>query len=211
MRIRKPFAAAFVILLLVAASLGLAPNQLPQYKQSDKVLHFVTFLLITLCFYWILETNRRRVIHLTLIICTAGLSVGSEVVQGILPNGREFDPYDILANVLGSGVALAACSWYHKRMLERRRAARNYHIIPGDGDEHDHDVELGETGLHHEEQESGVIPAAIQPNVTEELDNWDENAEDWDEEEANDSVEGEGQKTPASSTEAALDTKKRSD
>lgn len=44
-----------------------------------------TDLKIQLCFYWILETNRRRVIHLTLIICTAGLSVGSEVVQGILP------------------------------------------------------------------------------------------------------------------------------
>lgn len=41
--------AAFVILLLVAASLGLAPNQLPQYKQSDKVLHFLTFFLITVC------------------------------------------------------------------------------------------------------------------------------------------------------------------
>ena len=95
-------------------------------------------------------------------------------------------------------------------MLERRRAARNYRIVPGEGDDEDHDVELGETGLHPEEQESGVIPASTQPTVTEELDNWDENAEDWDEE-ANESVEGEGQKTPASSTEAGLDTKKRSD
>ncbi|KAL1301642.1 hypothetical protein AAFC00_005865 [Neodothiora populina] len=179
MRIRKPFAAAFVILLLIAASLGLAPNRLPQYKQSDKVLHFITFLLITLCFYWILETNRRRVIHLTLLICTAGLSIGSEVVQGLLPNGREFDPYDILANVLGSGLALGACSWYHKRMLERRRAARKYHIVPGeDGD--GNDVELGESVGVLGGQESGVIPAADPPNVTEELDNWDENAEDWD-------------------------------
>lgn len=77
--------AAFVSLLLIAASLGLAPDRLPQYKQSDKVLHFLTFLLITLCFYWILETTRRRLIHLTLLICTAGLSIGSEVVQGLLP------------------------------------------------------------------------------------------------------------------------------
>jgi hypothetical protein len=36
-----------VVLLFIAASLGLAPNRLPQYKQSDKVLHFVTFFLIT--------------------------------------------------------------------------------------------------------------------------------------------------------------------
>lgn len=40
-------AAAFVVLILIAASLGLAPDRLPKYKQSDKVLHFVTFFLIT--------------------------------------------------------------------------------------------------------------------------------------------------------------------
>ncbi|OBW69594.1 MAG: Uncharacterized protein AUREO_003650 [Aureobasidium pullulans] len=170
MRVRKPFAAAFVVLILIAASLGLAPDRLPKYKQSDKVLHFVIFFLITFCFYWIIETNRRRVIHFTLLACTVALSIGSEVVQGLLPNGREFDPYDILANVVGSLLALLACSWYHKRMLERRRAARNYHMVPGE----EEDVELGETAV---DQETGVMSEP--PNVTEELDNWDENAEDW--------------------------------
>ncbi|KAG9880435.1 hypothetical protein KCU94_g20487, partial [Aureobasidium melanogenum] len=173
MRIRKPFAAAFVVLLFIAASLGLAPNRLPQYKQSDKVLHFVTFFLITLCFYWIIETNRRRVIHFTLVACTVALSIGSEIVQGLLPNGRDFDPYDILANVVGSLLALLACSWYHKRMLERRRAARNYQVVPGE----DQDIELGESTAG---QETGVMSSSDPPNVTEELDNWDENAEDWD-------------------------------
>ncbi|KEQ97228.1 hypothetical protein AUEXF2481DRAFT_37759 [Aureobasidium subglaciale EXF-2481] len=178
MRIRKPFAAAFVVLLFIAASLGLAPNQLPQYKQSDKVLHFVTFFLITFCFYWIIETNRRRVIHFTLVACTVALSIGSEVVQGLLPNGREFDPYDILANVVGSLLALLACSWYHKRMLERRRAARNYQIVPGE----EQDIELGDNTT---DQENGVLPSSEQPaNITEELDNWDENAEDWDDDQA---------------------------
>ncbi|KEQ64120.1 uncharacterized protein M437DRAFT_27148, partial [Aureobasidium melanogenum CBS 110374] len=167
MRIRKPFAAAFVVLLFIAASLGLAPNRLPQYKQSDKVLHFVTFFLITLCFYWIIETNRRRVIHFTLVACTVALSIGSEI------NGRDFDPYDILANVVGSLLALLACSWYHKRMLERRRAARNYTVVPGE----DQDIELGESTAG---QETGVMSSSEPPNVTEELDNWDENAEDWD-------------------------------
>jgi hypothetical protein len=104
--------AAFVVLLFLAASLGLAPNRLPQYKQSDKVLHFVTFFLITVscelpalslwpllklwsfqfCFYWIIETNRRRVIHFTLVACTAALSIGSEVVQGLLPVCHESLP-----------------------------------------------------------------------------------------------------------------------
>lgn len=59
-------------------------------------------------------------------------------------------------------------------MLERRRAAKSYHIVPGD--DQDRDVELGE---NIGEQETGVTGAASR-TVEEELDNWDENAEDWD-------------------------------
>jgi hypothetical protein len=79
---------------------------------------------------------------------------------------------DIVANVAGSGLAIAACNWYHKRMLERKRAARGYGAVAGD-DLDEHDVELGE-GIGG--QESGVV----RPTVEDELDNWDENAEDWD-------------------------------
>jgi hypothetical protein len=57
-------------------------------------------------------------------------------------------------------------------MLERKRAARGYGAVAGD-DFDERDVELGE-GVG--EQESGVV----RPTVEEELDNWDENAEDWD-------------------------------
>lgn len=167
-------------------------------------------------FYWIIETSRRRCIHLTLVVCTAGLSVGSEVVQGLIPNnGREFDPFDIVANVVGSALALALCSWYHKRMLERKRKNRHYDIVPGDdvpeGDEED--VELG---LVRDEDAGGVVPveaggdsiagavAVPKASITEELDNWDENAEDWeedDEDTAADVKEGDGQE----------ETKKRTD
>jgi hypothetical protein len=54
-------------------------------------------------------------------------------------------------------------------MLERKRAARGYGAVPGDDDL---DVELGETT---DGQESGVV----RPTVDEELERWDENAEDW--------------------------------
>lgn len=116
-------------------------------------------------------------------MCTAGLSIGSEFLQGLLPNDRDFDPYDILANVIGSTLALLLCSWYHKRMLERRRANKHYDIVPGEelGDDLERDVELGE-GIGT--QETGTIPAPSvneghKKTVTEELDSWDENAEDW--------------------------------
>lgn len=249
--------ASFALLILASAYLGLSTQKIPQYGQSDKGLHFVTFFLLTvrlfetvtispvlethatipgqeltdarkqLTFYWILETSRRRVVHLTLLVCTAGLGIGSEFVQAFLPNGRDFDPYDILANVVGSALALGLCSWYHKRMLERRRKNKHYDIVPGEegdleGEEgRERDVELGEgvgAGHNLQEQETGTVPAnangqtsagaeqAKSTNVTEELDNWDENEEDWDDDEVN----GES-KTTTSNSEAGPETKKRTD
>jgi hypothetical protein len=117
----------------------------------------------------------------TLIVCTLGLGVGSEVVQGSLPNGREFDLYDILANVVGSVSAVGLCGWYHRRMMERRRQSR-YGLME-DGTE---DVELGGVAGSSRRgsevigpQESGVM------TLEHEVDNWDENAVDnWDTEEA---------------------------
>ncbi|KAF4308672.1 VanZ-like protein [Botryosphaeria dothidea] len=207
MRIRKAPAGAFVVVCLLASAAGFGRSQLPQYKQSDKVLHFVTFFLITLCFYWIIETNRRRVIHLTLFVCPLAMGVGSEIIQGILPNDREFDPYDILANAVGSIAALLLCSWYHKRMLERKRRAKQYQVVPGE----DVDVELGEN-VNEEGQESGVVREGM--TVEEELDNWDENAEDnWDPEEPNGGAETEqaGKTDSAAAAAAEQSAKKRDD
>ncbi|KAL1637243.1 hypothetical protein SLS58_009430 [Diplodia intermedia] len=192
MRIRKAPAGAFVVICLLASAAGFGRSQLPQYKQSDKVLHSVTFFLLTLCFYWIVETNRRRLIQMTLFICTLGLGIGSEIIQGLLPNDRNFDPFDILANIVGSVAAVLLSSWYHKRMLERKRRNKHYQAVPGD----DVDVELGENmrdggddGEAGGGQESGIVR---DPGMTveEELDNWDENAEDdWAPEEPNGGAE----------------------
>lgn len=101
-------------------------------------------------------------------------------------------------------------------MLERKRKNKHYDIVPGEepGDDEERDLELGTI----RDQETGVLPGdangsagqveagAAKTNVTEELDNWDENAEDWDDEPS-----GESQKTPASSTDDGVDTKKRAD
>jgi len=202
MRIRTYPAVAFAVITLAAAYLGLAPSVLPAYKQSDKVLHFITFFLLTICFYWILETNKRRSLQLTLFICTLVLGVGSEIVQGLLPNGREFDLLDIVCNILGSLSAVGLCMWYHKRMLERKRRSKSYNLAGGEGDEYD--VELGEEG-----QEEGVVRP---PTLEEEVDNWDENAEDWDDDDPTATeTAGEGSKTPPSSVEDGIETKKRND
>lgn len=203
MRIRLPFAAIFFLLLLLAGYAGLTSLQLDGIV-NDKILHAVTFFLLTLVFYWIVDTNRRRTMNMALVVCTGGLGVGSEVLQGLLPNGRVFDMFDIVANIVGSLAALGLCSWYHKRMLERKRE-RKYTAVPGeegaegvDG-EHEQDVELGVVHADTEDEEEeatsapkaptpapapvskAAAPAAPARTLEEEVDNWDENAEDpWD-------------------------------
>ncbi|KAL3426274.1 VanZ like family protein [Phlyctema vagabunda] len=210
MRIRLPFAGAFVFFSFAAAYAGLTSLQVDAVV-DDKVLHAVTFFILTTCFYWILDTSRRRNLNLTLLVCTGVLGAGSEVVQALLPNGRTFDVYDIVANVVGSLAAVALCSWYHLRMLERKRLAKTYQVVPGE----DVDLELGE-GISA--QESGIT--RVEPRaetLDDEVDNWDENAEDaWDEDDlaaGTDSAEGEGLKTPSASSggDVEPDAKKRSD
>ena len=157
----------------------------------------LTLFTSQLCFYWIIDGSRRRTLNFTLLGVTFLLGVGSEVLQGLLPNGRNFDPYDILANVVGSLSALALCSWYHKRMLERRRLSK-YHIVPG-SDDLGQDVELGDAGSG--QQELGVT-GSVGRSLEEQVDNWDEHADDpWDEDVA---LEEEGRGTESGSGEGGL-------
>lgn len=194
----------FILLLIIAGYAGLTKLQLGQYV-NDKVLHAGTFFVLTVVFYWIVDTNRRRTVNMTLVVCTLCLGVGSEFLQSVLPNDRDFDLYDIVANVVGSLAGLGLCSWYHKRMLERRRQQKTYNAVPGDDTE---DVELGEG------QESGIVDAGPSRGRTleEEVDNWDEHApDDWEEEEGQESSAPPGAKSKEPDTADIGDAKKRTD
>ncbi|PBP19734.1 VanZ like family protein [Diplocarpon rosae] len=210
MRIRLPFAGAFLFLAATAAYVGLSSLHISTIF-NDKVLHTLTFFILTTCFYWILDTSRRRTLHLTLVTCTLALGIGSEFLQGFLPNGRNFDFFDIVANLVGSLAAIGLSSWYHIRMLERKRLAKHYQIIPG-AEDHAHDLELGE-GVGP--QESGEIPgsARVPPTLDEEVDHWDENLGDgWNEDEhttGTDSADGEGVKTPSASSMGDFDGERK--
>lgn len=145
------------------------------------------------------------------------LGVGSEVAQGLLPNDRDFDPWDVLANVIGSLAALGLATSYHKRSIERRRRAK-YSALTGEGiEDDDEDLELGEgpglgssrTAAH--EDEPGVVSldgprASVSKTKTveEELDNWDENQpDDWDGDDDDNTTTNDGttaKMTPATSS-----------
>lgn len=86
-------------------------------------------------------------------------------------------------------------------MLERRRRNKHYDAVPADEEP---DLELGE-GVGLGQQETGRVEGegeaqageGAKRTVTEELDNWDENAEDeWEEagEDQNKGPEGSGKK-----------------
>ncbi|KAL5596746.1 hypothetical protein BROUX41_006563 [Berkeleyomyces rouxiae] len=184
MRIRPQFAAGFFVLGLIATYASLTPLGFDSYV-NPKILHLTTFFVLTLVFYWILDTHRRRALHFTVAVCTGGLGVGAEFVQAVFSNTRPFDANFIVGNVIGSGAAVALCSWYHGRMLDRRRQRRNYEAVPG---EDTTDVELGEgheTGIIDDTGASLPAPSTLE----QEVDNWDENAEDnWDDDDEEDDV-----------------------
>jgi hypothetical protein len=191
MRVRLPFAGAyhapillpshptdfrsvgFGVILVASGYAGLRPGFTS--PANDKVLHFLAFFFLTLTLYWALDIPRRLLLKLVFCSLTLFLSLAGEVLQGLLDNGRDFDPLDIVANSTGSALGLALCSWYHKRMLERkrRRKVQGYGIVPGvEGD----DVELGEGG-----------GSAAETGLGDEVDIA---AEAWDEIEGADGAEG---------------------
>lgn len=98
------------------------------------------------------------------------------------------------------------------RMLERKRLAKTYLAVPGDEDA---DLELGE-GVGAQESGTTIADLPAPQTLDEEVDNWDENAEDaWDEEEhatGTESVEGDGPKTPSASSAGEIEAEpKRKD
>ena len=95
---------------------------------------------------------------------------------------------------MGSLSAIALCAWYHRRMLERKRQAKRYHLVNGDEGA---DVELGD-GIGG--QESSVVDRDTTQTLEEQVDNWDETVEDnWDEDDGMDAdvVNGDGSKKPS--------------
>jgi VanZ family protein len=166
--------------------MGLLPHStsdtIPANLQpNDKFLHLVTFFLLSIAFYWIPDTSRRRALQVSLLVCTLLLGVGSEVLQSLLPNDRLFDPFDIVANVVGSLGGIGLCGWYHRRMMERRRKARFDALAEGGvGNEDDDDIELGLNDSSNNKNGIGPQETGI-TSLEHEVDNWDENAVDnWD-------------------------------
>ncbi|GAA5982687.1 hypothetical protein JCM10908_006745 [Rhodotorula pacifica] len=165
LRIRPAMILGTFLALLLLSMLGFHPTLAthlapPSVPFSDKVLHFVCFGLATALFYacWVVEESARRVTFwrywnetVSLVGFTLIGGIGSEFVQALLPY-KTFQIGDVLANLLGSGLAVVLMHHYSR---EARRAAelrRLYvhldQISPEDEDDDDEDDdEDGNGGL----------------------------------------------------------------
>lgn len=111
--------------MTLAAYLGFALIHLPH----DKVIHFSTFLILTVEFYFLFDTRNKKILRvITFIVCTCGAGIGLEVVQLMVNPIRIFDFFDIISNVCGSCLGLliaCALNWrIDKSRQEKRRGRR---------------------------------------------------------------------------------------
>jgi VanZ family protein len=96
----------FAVILTIGITMGslLSPkdNQITPVLISDKLVHIVAYLLLT--FFWILTYNyRSRIsflnVSIALVVGIYGIII--EVLQGSIAANRQFDFYDIYANLIG--------------------------------------------------------------------------------------------------------------
>uniref|UniRef100_A0A0K3CQU9 VanZ-like domain-containing protein n=1 Tax=Rhodotorula toruloides TaxID=5286 RepID=A0A0K3CQU9_RHOTO len=149
LRIRPVFVVYTFLTLVVLSLLGFHPTLAhhlapPSVPFSDKVLHFVCFFCATALFYtcWVVEEQARRVWFWrwwnelsSAVVCLGFGGILSEFVQALLPS-HTFQPGDILANLLGSSLAIFICSHYSRERRRERELRRLY-------DEEEREMEEG--------------------------------------------------------------------
>ncbi|BGP35625.1 hypothetical protein JCM10296v2_007466 [Rhodotorula toruloides] len=159
LRIRPVFVVYTFLTLVVLSLLGFHPTLAhhlapPSVPFSDKVLHFVCFFCATALFYtcWVVEEQARRVWFWrwwnelsSAVVCLGFGGILSEFVQALLPS-HTFQLGDILANLLGSSLAILLCSHYSRERRRERELRRLYD-------------ELGEMSESEGEEEEGLMGA----------------------------------------------------
>ncbi|AOS64373.1 VanZ family protein [Actinoalloteichus hymeniacidonis] len=83
---------------------------------TDKVVHAAVFAALTVTGLW---TTISRLLLAIALACYACLT---EVLQANLPLGRSGDPGDVVADLVGVGIAWSMC-WLFGRYAARRRAS----------------------------------------------------------------------------------------
>ena len=122
-RIKHPlfFGVLAIIWFLIMIYMLLAPSKdlpkIPSFPNMDKLVHFTLYLIFTFLSLFATSIKKGRnipwIIFLMFVIC-----VTTEFLQKIMPYGRSFDPYDMLANSCGIIVGLLLFNYIKKQINE---------------------------------------------------------------------------------------------
>ncbi|PWN17780.1 hypothetical protein BCV69DRAFT_301802 [Microstroma glucosiphilum] len=167
-RVRPAMIFLTFVCLIMLGFLGLSPSPNGGLPIPDKSLHFLSFFLSTLLFYFIFSLPSSTLSHTPLlrffppiftgVVCLGVGGILSEFVQGALPY-KIFDWGDILANLLGGGLGLALAMWGEGEWKKRRELKRLYTSVRQGGGEEDDFDQMGELlseGSEGEEEEGGA-------------------------------------------------------
>ena len=111
----------FCLAIFIQSSLPSYEN-LPEFKFSDKFLHFSAYAVLGILFFRAFQTLRiktnTRLLVLLSVVSASLYGISDEIHQYFVPS-READILDVLANALG-----AACGVYFYHIwVSRKRAA----------------------------------------------------------------------------------------
>lgn len=113
----KPFVLSLGWMLVLLALFSIPATELPQieFQWTDKIAHAVSFFILGLLWMHTLRGAWRRRALITLAIGVL-YGIATEFYQGAMPFGRLFDPYDAVANAVGTALALLASgTWERKK------------------------------------------------------------------------------------------------
>lgn len=110
------------ILFLAVAIVSLVPRQYipPELGlfQLDKLIHLLMYFTLTFSCLWAFGNSRMKGKLLLLTVLVAIFGISMEIAQGILPLGRSFSGYDIIANTVGC--VLGAFFFLKRPVTERK-------------------------------------------------------------------------------------------
>ncbi len=101
--------SSFYSLALAILSLININGKLPPIKNSDKLYHAIAYFIFTglwyFTFYFTFEFKKNKALAFA-FIASASFGIIIEILQGILTENRESDVYDVIANTVGTILAL---------------------------------------------------------------------------------------------------------
>jgi VanZ family protein len=101
----RAWIVASVLLVVTVLYLSLAPLTVPVDLPThfDKIEHAAAYVFLVVWFTGLVARPRYWRVALALVVF--GLMI--EFLQAAMPLGRQGDPWDVLANVIGIGIGLA--------------------------------------------------------------------------------------------------------